>query len=47
VGSRRCARLVDDEAVARLRVMNDAAVELPRRYLDEPAGKLSGAGEPT
>jgi tRNA pseudouridine55 synthase len=36
-----------DAAVARLRVMNDAIIELPRRYLEEPAGKLVGAGEHT
>ena len=36
-----------DAAVARLRVMNDSIIELPRRYLDEPAGKLVGAGEHT
>ena len=36
-----------DAAVARLRVMNDSIIELPRRYLDEPAGKLVGAGEYT
>jgi tRNA pseudouridine55 synthase len=33
-----------DAAVARLLVMNDAILALPRRYLDEPAGKLVGAG---
>ena len=33
-----------DAAVARLRAMADAIVELPRRYFDEPAGKLVGAG---
>jgi len=36
-----------DAAVARLRVMNDSVIELPRRYLDESAGKLVGAGEHT
>lgn len=33
-----------DAAVARLRVMDDRVLALPRRYLDEPAGKLVGAG---
>lgn len=33
-----------DAAVARLRVMNDETLVLPRRYLDESAGKLVGAG---
>jgi tRNA pseudouridine55 synthase len=33
-----------DAAVARLLVMNDDLLTLPRRYLDEPAGKLVGAG---
>ena len=33
-----------DAAVARLRVMNDSIIELPRRYLEEPVGKLVGAG---
>lgn len=36
-----------DAAVARLRVMDDAILALPRRYLDEPAGKLVGTGGPT
>jgi tRNA pseudouridine55 synthase len=36
-----------DAAVGRLRVMNDSIIDLPRRYLDEPAGKLVGAGEQT
>jgi tRNA pseudouridine55 synthase len=36
-----------DAAVARLRVMDDSTLELPRRYLDEPAGKLVGAGRST
>lgn len=36
-----------DAAVARLRVMNDSIIELPRRYLDDPAGKLVDAGEHT
>jgi tRNA pseudouridine55 synthase len=33
-----------DAALARLRVMDDGVLALPRRYLDEPAGKLVGAG---
>lgn len=33
-----------DAAVARLRSWDDAMLSLPRRYLDEPAGKLVGAG---
>jgi tRNA pseudouridine55 synthase len=33
-----------DAAVARLRVMEDAVLALPRRYLDESAAKLLGAG---
>ncbi|MDP9282726.1 MAG: tRNA pseudouridine(55) synthase TruB [Chloroflexota bacterium] len=33
-----------EAAVARLLVMNDDLLTLPRRYLDEPAGKLVGAG---
>jgi tRNA pseudouridine55 synthase len=33
-----------EAAVARLRVMNDETVMLPRRYLDESADKLVGAG---
>ena len=33
-----------DAAVARLRAMDDSTLELPRRYLDESAGKLVGAG---
>lgn len=33
-----------DAAVARLVVMNDSVLALPRRYLDEPAGELVGAG---
>ncbi len=33
-----------DAAVARLRVMNDDVLALPRRYFDEPAGKLVDAG---
>jgi tRNA pseudouridine55 synthase len=33
-----------DAAVARLRVMNDETLALPRRYLDESAGKLVSAG---
>ena len=33
-----------DAAVARLRVMEESTLALPRRYLDEPAGKLVGAG---
>ena len=33
-----------DAAVARLRVMDDETLVLPRRYLDESAGKLVGAG---
>jgi tRNA pseudouridine55 synthase len=33
-----------DAAVARLRVMEDTVLALPRRYLDESAGKLLGAG---
>ncbi|HEY6202513.1 MAG TPA: tRNA pseudouridine(55) synthase TruB, partial [Candidatus Limnocylindria bacterium] len=36
-----------DAAAARLRVMNDSIIELPRRYLDEPAGRLVPAGGPT
>jgi len=33
-----------DAAVARLRVMNDETLVLPRRYLDEAAGKIVAAG---
>jgi tRNA pseudouridine55 synthase len=33
-----------DAAVARLREMSDETLVLPRRYLDESAGKLVGAG---
>jgi len=33
-----------DAAVARLRVMSDETLVLPRRYLDASAGKLVGAG---
>jgi len=33
-----------DAAVARLRVMNEETLRLPRRYLDEAADKLVGAG---
>ncbi|MEO8632047.1 MAG: tRNA pseudouridine(55) synthase TruB [Chloroflexota bacterium] len=33
-----------DAAVARLRSWDDAMLSLPRRYLDESAGKLVGAG---
>jgi tRNA pseudouridine55 synthase len=33
-----------DAAVARLRSMTDETLALPRRYLDESAGKLVGAG---
>lgn len=33
-----------DAAVARLRPMTDETVVLPRRYLDEAAGRLVGAG---
>lgn len=33
-----------DAALARLRVMEDGVLVLPRRYLDETAGKLVGAG---
>jgi tRNA pseudouridine55 synthase len=33
-----------DAALARLRVMDDSTLELPRRYLDESAGKIVGAG---
>jgi tRNA pseudouridine55 synthase len=36
-----------DAAVARLRVMNDSMIELPRRYFEEPAARLVGAGEHT
>jgi tRNA pseudouridine55 synthase len=36
-----------DAAVARLVVMSDETLALPRRYLDESAGKLVGAGGPT
>ena len=36
-----------DTAVARLRAMSDSVIELPRRYLDGPPGKLVGAGEHT
>jgi len=36
-----------EAAVARLRVMNDETLVLPRRYFDESAGKLVGAGGPT
>jgi tRNA pseudouridine55 synthase len=35
-----------DAAVARLRVMDDSVLELPRRYLDDSAGKLVGARGP-
>jgi tRNA pseudouridine55 synthase len=33
-----------DAAVARLRAMSNDTLALPRRYLDEPAGRLVGAG---
>jgi tRNA pseudouridine55 synthase len=33
-----------DSAVARLRVIDDATLALPRRYLDESAGKIVSAG---
>jgi tRNA pseudouridine55 synthase len=33
-----------DAAVTRLRQMDDAVLALPRRYLDDPAGKIVGAG---
>ena len=33
-----------DAAVARLRPMDDSLLELPRRYLEEPAGNIVGAG---
>jgi tRNA pseudouridine55 synthase len=33
-----------DAAIARLRVMDEGVLALPRRYLDESAGKLVGAG---
>ena len=33
-----------DAAVARLRVMDDGVLVLPRRYLEETAGKLVSAG---
>ena len=33
-----------DAAVARLRVMDESTLALPRRYLDDPAGKIVGAG---
>jgi tRNA pseudouridine55 synthase len=33
-----------EAAVARLRAMDESTLALPRRYLDEPAGKLVGAG---
>jgi tRNA pseudouridine55 synthase len=33
-----------DAAVARLRPMDDSVLALPRRYLDESAGRLVGAG---
>jgi tRNA pseudouridine55 synthase len=36
-----------DAAVARLRVMDDRVLVLPRRYLDESAGKIVGAGGQT
>jgi tRNA pseudouridine55 synthase len=36
-----------DAASARLVVMNDTVLALPQRYLDDPAGKLVGAGERT
>ena len=36
-----------DAALARLRDMDDEVLALPRRYLDESAGKLVGAGGPT
>lgn len=36
-----------DATIARLRIMDDAILALPRRYLDEPAGRLVGAGGPT
>jgi tRNA pseudouridine55 synthase len=29
-----------DAAVARLRVMDESTLALPRRYLDDPAGKI-------
>src|SRR6266508_2104452 len=36
-----------DAALARLRVMDDSVLALPRRYLDESARRLVGAGGPT
>ena len=33
-----------DAAVARLRVMDESTLALPRRYLEESAGKIVGAG---
>ena len=33
-----------DAALTRLRAMDEAVLALPRRYLDEPAGKLVAAG---
>jgi tRNA pseudouridine55 synthase len=33
-----------DAAIARLRDMNDSILALPRRYLDDSAGKIVGAG---
>ena len=36
--------LPPNEAVARLRVMNDETLKLPPRYLHDAAGTLVGAG---
>jgi tRNA pseudouridine55 synthase len=36
-----------DAAVARLRPVDETTLALPRRYLDESAGKILGAGERT
>jgi tRNA pseudouridine55 synthase len=44
IGIEALRALGRDGAVARLRAMDGAVLALPRRYLDEPAGKLVGAG---
>jgi tRNA pseudouridine55 synthase len=44
VGIEALRRAGRDAAIARLRAMDDALLALPNRYLDEPAGKIVGAG---
>lgn len=44
VGIEALRRAGREAAIARLRAMDDALLVLPNRYLDEPAGKIVGAG---